>query len=395
MSPRDPAAAVLAEVQGLVAGHTNGRVEAWKAAGRPVVGYFCSYAPPELLLSLGALPLRLRGVGCTDSSAGDAYLSGRTCTHVRRVMSLVLDGAYDFLDGQVSLNTCDHVRRAADVFVKKSGVPFHGFLSVPRALRMDLFPWYVEELRKLRAALAAHLGVDASDDRLREAIATLNAVRDRLRRLASLRLLEQPRLTGAEALAVHIAAQVLPPVDFLELTDRLLPALAARDGRPSPRGRLILAGAELDEPAFVEAVESQGALVVADRLCFGARSVLDPIDERAADPLLAVAHATFFRPSCARMIGDFPARWDALAADVARARADGVVFVRLVFCDPWGADLHNLTARARAAGLPLLPLSREHGVVPAGQVRTRVQAFLERIEVARASQRAGGNGGPS
>jgi len=127
--------------------------------------------------------------------------------------------------------------------------------------------------------------------------------------------------------------------------------------------------------------------VVADLLCFGARSVLDPIDENAADPLDAIGRAYFFRPSCARMIGDFPNRWENLKERTATARADGVIFERLMFCDPWGAELHNLMVRSQKENaFPILSLSREYNIVPTGQIKTRVQAFVEKIEIARAQK---------
>jgi benzoyl-CoA reductase/2-hydroxyglutaryl-CoA dehydratase subunit BcrC/BadD/HgdB len=67
--------------------------------------------------------------------------------------------------------------------------------------------------------------------------------------------------------------------------------------------------------------------------------------------------------------------------------------VRIVFCDPWGADLHNILHRLKEENaFPMLSLSREYGVVPTGQIRTRVQAFVERIEIARAQQAASGGG---
>jgi benzoyl-CoA reductase/2-hydroxyglutaryl-CoA dehydratase subunit BcrC/BadD/HgdB len=46
----------------------------------------------------------------------------------------------------------------------------------------------------------------------------------------------------------------------------------------------------------------------------------------------------------------------------------------------------------RGDGPPLLSLSREYGIVPTGQVRTRVQAFVEKLEVGRARRRAAGGG---
>ncbi|MBU0516638.1 MAG: 2-hydroxyacyl-CoA dehydratase family protein [Proteobacteria bacterium] len=375
-------------IREIVRTNTNRHLEAWRAAGRPVVGYFCRYVPWELILAAGALPVRLRGAGSADSSLGDAFLSGRVCTFVRHVVSLALEGAYDFLDGVISTNGCDHVRRAADVFQKKTAVPWQGFVSVPRSPRENLLGYYLRELGKIKSGLETHFGTEITPAKLRRAVALGNQVRQRLSRVNDLRLPDGPKLTGAEALAVHVAAQVVPPRVFLDLADELLADLTERPGLAPPRGRLVLIGAELDEPDYLAAIERQGALVVADRLCFGARIVLDPVDENGADPLAALARAYFLGPSCARMIGDFPRRWDELVGLVRSARADGVVFQRLVFCDPWGAEGHNLLHRLkRNPAFPLLSLEREYGVVPTGQVATRVQAFLEKIEIARARGR--------
>jgi benzoyl-CoA reductase/2-hydroxyglutaryl-CoA dehydratase subunit BcrC/BadD/HgdB len=381
------------EINGLIGSPSNRYVDEWKASGKPVIGYFCQYMPLEVLLAAGALPLRMRGVGSEDSSYGDAYLSGRVCTYVRHAISLVLEGHYDFLDGEISLNSCDHVRRCADVLRKKAPIPFHGFVSVPRNPRESLYGYYKRELQKLLTEMEDHFGVRITDDDLRRAIAEMNDNRQRLRRLNMMRREDKPRLSGAEALSVHIASQVLPPEIFCGIADRLMEALSDRPGLASPRGRLILIGAELDEPEFVAAVESQGALVVADMLCFGERSVLDSINEKAADPLDTIARAYFFRPSCARMIGDFPNRWETLKQLADSVRADGIVFEKIVFCDPWGAEQHNLSMRSKREGfIPILTLSREYGIVPTGQIKTRVQAFVEKIEIARAQKAAHGGG---
>jgi benzoyl-CoA reductase/2-hydroxyglutaryl-CoA dehydratase subunit BcrC/BadD/HgdB len=382
---------ILHSIRELTRTHTNRHVEEWKASGSPVVGYFCHYVPREIILAAGALPLRLRGAGSTDSSLGDAYMSSRLCTYVRHVMSIALDGHYDFLDGEISSNACDHVRRSADVFVKKTDIPFHGFLSVPRNPRESLYAYYLQELRNLIDGLEGHFDVKIDDDHLRDAIHQLNENRRRLERINELRLEDRPKLSGAEALSVHIASQVLPPDVFCKLADQLIEALEDRPGLDSSRGRLVMIGAELDEPEFVEAIESQGALVVADRLCFGARSVLPAMDEDAPDPLDEIGRTYFFSSSCARMMGDFPRRWEELRQCVQAARGDGVVFERIVFCDPWGADLHNILHRAKNEdAFPVLSLTREYNIVPTGQVKTRVQAFLERIEVAQAQNAAAG-----
>jgi benzoyl-CoA reductase/2-hydroxyglutaryl-CoA dehydratase subunit BcrC/BadD/HgdB len=88
------------------------------------------------------------------------------------------------------------------------------------------------------------------------------------------------------------------------------------------------------------------------------------------------------------MMGDYDARHEAILDLCREAAADGVIFERLMFCDPWGADQHNLAHRSKAPGaLPVLFLTREYGIVPTGQLRTRVQAFVERLEIGRAQGR--------
>ena len=381
---------VLRELRGLIRSHTNRHIDEWKAAGKPVVGFFCQYIPPELVLAAGALPLRLRGAGSEDSSTGDAYMSSHVCTYVRHVMSLVLEDEYRFLDGFIGSNTCDHVRRTYDLFQKKTTVPFQWFVSVPRTVRKSLFSYYYNELQKLKVALEDHFQLEITPDRLREAIARTQRVRDRLRRIDALRLPDRPKLSGTEAAVVHLASHMLPPEIFVVLADRLLESLEAREPLEIPRARLMLIGAELDEPDFVAAIESQGARVVADNLCFGSRSVLPAIVEDGDNLLKTLAETYFFRLSCARMIGNFPDRWEELKRAAHHTRADGVVFQRLLFCDPWGADLHNLQLRNRKENaFPVLALSREYGVVPTGQVKTRVQAFVEKIEITRAKGAAG------
>lgn len=369
----------FAHVRLAIQSHTNHDILDAAARDVPIIGYFCTYTPVEVLLSAGAVPLRLRPAGSEDSSLGDAYLSGRLCTLVRHVVSLSLDGHYDFLSGVVCLNTCDHVRRAADVLQKKSGIPFHAFLSVPRSPREDLFPYYLREVRRLRHALCDHLGVAPNDDDLRTSIRRMNAVRERLQTMQSLRTSDPPGLSGEEALALHVASQVLSPETFLALSGDALRGVSSRRPLDTPRARVLLIGAELDDPRYVATIESAGAGVVADELCFGSRSVLDPIDPDCPDPLDAIARAYFFRRSCARMIGDFPRRWATIREHVQRDRIDGAIFQRLLFCDPWGADQHNVMLRSKGE-IPVLFLTREYGVVPTGQLRTRVQAFVERIE---------------
>jgi benzoyl-CoA reductase/2-hydroxyglutaryl-CoA dehydratase subunit BcrC/BadD/HgdB len=262
-------------------------------------------------------------------------MSSRTCTYVRHTLSLALEGHYDFLDGVVCLNTCDHVRRAHDIWRHKTEVGFCGFLSVPRNARESLYPYYREEVEALKRDLEEHFECIVSDDALEEAIRVHNRVRASLGKIEAYRAGPNPVLSGADMLAVAVAAQAMGPHEFLDRADALTEALMqAKPGSNKPRARLLLAGGELDDPEFVEAVESQGARVVADTLCIGTRAGQTLAEEGTSDPLGALCRRTFFQVSCARMIGNFPDRLAHVLGVVRERQVDGVVFQRLMFCGP-------------------------------------------------------------
>lgn len=375
-------AAALAALEAAVAAP---RPPALAAAGAPVVGYLCAYVPPEILLAAGLRPLRLRGAGAADSASGDAFLSHLTCSFARHVAALFVDGGYGFLAGQVAVNTCDHVRRVDDVVRAKARVPFHAFVSVPRSFREDVVPFYLEELRRLVGDLEDHFHVSVTADRLRDAARRWGAVRAGLRRLDELRRADPPRLRGSEVLLAGVAARVVPPADFLPLADALAAAAAAAAPVEGIRARVVLAGGELDDPRFVRVLESQGAHVAGDILCWGLRGLGDDLDGAALaaagrdDLLAALGRAYLHQLPCARMMGEFPRRYAALR-DLARATgARGLVFQRIKFCQIWSTEVHDLRHRLADDPLPLLVLDREYGTAATGQLKTRVQAFLERL----------------
>jgi len=295
-------------------------------------------------------------------------------------MALVMEGAYDFLSGEVALNTCDHVRRSYDLLRHKTPIAFHGFISVPRNVRESLLEWYLEELTNLKSHLEQHFGIVISDQNLRESIEIYNQVRARLRNLNNRRAQMNSSFAGSEFLTVAVASLVMPPRDFIKLVDRLIAVLdePAPDSSDTPT-RLVLIGGALDEPQFIKVLESQGARIVGDTLCFGDR-ILNTIETSNGTPIIeALGRAYFQRIPCARMMGNFPERYQNLMDLIHSTQADGVIATRITFCDPWGGEVHNLIKRMNEDDIPLLVLDREYGVMARGQIKTRVQAFLEKI----------------
>ena len=365
---------------------SNESVEAWKRSGGKVVGYVCTNVPEEILIAAGALPYRLRAPESRETSDADRHTTYLNCTYCRHLIDEALKGQFAFLDGYVGTNGCDQMRRVcdvirADVFRDAASRKefFLEYVAAPRVpFEETSLAYYKDELARLVRGLENHFGVSITDEKLSEAIRLVNRSRHLLHRLYELRKAPLPPLTGAETLAVTVASTCMPKEQFIRELEGLLASLRDRVVVPAPRKRVFLYGSELDNPEWVEVLESQGALVVADGLCFGARMFWDLVDE-TGDPLEAIARRYYFRWPCPRVM-DPKGRQDRIRQILRDWKADAIVGERLVMCQLWGAERVLTDLDARETGVPTLWLEREYLLGGVGQMKTRVQAFLESLE---------------
>jgi benzoyl-CoA reductase/2-hydroxyglutaryl-CoA dehydratase subunit BcrC/BadD/HgdB len=363
------------------AGIMNPEVEAWKQAGGKVMGYFCSTVPEELFTAAGLLPFRMRGTGSTSTELSDACFSNINCSYPRHTMNEALLGNYDFLDGLVCINSCDHVRRIYDNWITQLGTPFVKVMSLPRKVETPQIDWYCDEINLLKGQLEEHFGVEITDERLWEAIKLHNEIRELQKKVYQYRKSDAPPLSGAETLPIMVAGVSMPKERYKTLLQQFLGDLEKLEGGGGHRARLMIVGGELDDPEFIEVIEEQGGIVVTDSTCFGTRLMWRPVDESADDPVGALAsYYIYDRPSCPRMYGDQPRRIDYIQELAKEFRVDGIIGERLIFCDQWLVEHYMTGLDLKQAEIPFLQLDREYIMGGKGQLRTRVQAFLETIE---------------
>jgi bzd-type benzoyl-CoA reductase N subunit len=356
----------------------NPAIRDWQDQGGKVVGYFCSHTPTEVLMAAGLLPFRMRGTGSTGTDLSDAFFSSINCSFPRHTFNQALSGHYDFLAGLVCVSSCDHIRRVYDNWRRNLSTPFVKIMSLPKKVGNPQVQWYREEISILRDELERHFDVQISDARLRDAIKLRNETRRLQRKLYALRKRPRPPITGAETLAVMVAGTSMPAERYNTLLNDLLEDLSRAEGRNSYRARLMIVGSELDDPDYLEVIEDQGGLVVTDSICYGTRTMWVDVDERAADPAEALARYYIQeRPTCPRMNGDQPRRAKFLRDLIQEFQVDGVIGERMLFCDFWCAEHYMNKLDLKEAGVPFLQLDREYITSGKGQLRTRIQAFLE------------------
>ena len=356
----------------------NEHVTAWKAGGGAVVGYSCLFTPPEVLEAAGVLPYRIRALGHANTDLADARLSRFNCRFCRACLQLGLDGTYDFCDGLIETNGCDQLRGMFENWQYARPPAFFHYLKVPHIVSQEAADYFTVELAKYRDAVAAHFGAVIDDAKLWDAIERQTRVRGKLRQLAARREADEPTLSGTEMMQVVLAGSGVPAAVFEKQLDAVLAATPTP--RPAGRARLLIGGAATDEVPLLREIEALGGQVVADTFCYGARAFWPTPDTKHDDPLRALAQLYLNEALCPRMYEEFPRRLTFIREAVERAKVNGVILLHNKFCDIHGFDNTLLRMRLEEAGIPTMTLEKEYGAgADLGRLKTRIQAFLERI----------------
>lgn len=334
--------------------------------------YTCSYVPEEIILAAGFRPRRFLPQG----DAEDTHVDANTCGYVRSLLGAAVEGSASEAAAIIIANSCDAMRKLYDLWSGYVATPPAFFLDVPKKTDAEAVAFFASELRRLAESMERELpGTTISDEDLREAIGTCNEVRSLMGEVfrAQRGLVKGAR--GTEVLELCLAGAGQPKTEFSGEIRRFLAGLgeAAGDGKGP---RILLAGGITNRPDLVAEIESAGGAVVALDDCIGFRHYAGLVEEGADDALLALASRYLEKPPCARMQG-FERRLQHLKRTAEDARADGVIYHSLKFCDTFLYDVPMMTRRFGELGTPFLWLEGDYPCADLGQLKTRIGAFLE------------------
>jgi benzoyl-CoA reductase/2-hydroxyglutaryl-CoA dehydratase subunit BcrC/BadD/HgdB len=354
----------------------NRLVEQAAQSGRIPIGYSCSFVPEPLLMTDRLFPVRLHAMGVTGTELADNYLSSLLCSYTRSILEFAMDDRYDLIRGWVFVPSCAHMQRLTDNLDYLKKPSFIHVIDVPRKVNSATVAWQTEELRMLADRLSEHFNVDTSDHALMKAIDEWNHFCSVVSKIGELRKRPNPPITGTEFHSAVMASLASPKDLILPYLETLHDEIKNQDTKGKYRARLMVAGGHLHDPEFIRVIESQGGLVVADRFCTGSIPGLNPVKVNG-DPFRALAEQSFEKALCPRMMEDFERRLKLIMDTVKEYKVDGVVLEVIKFCDLWGVDAMPLVSALRNEGIPVLKLEREYRLGGEGQLRTRVQAFIE------------------
>ena len=144
-------------------------------------------------------------------------------------------------------------------------------------------------------------------------------------------------------------------------------------------------GSEVDDPEFTKLIETCGAMVVADRYCFGSFPSREQIVIREGETAFdAICRHYLHWNQCARFMDGM--KIDQRTAEVRRLvkefKADGVIYENMKFCEFWSYEKvlqnHIFTNELH---IPCCTIEKEYALGAVGQLRTRFQAYIESLEI--------------
>ena len=380
----------------------NDLVKQAKADGRLAIGYTC-YHIPEPILNVGnCFSVRLRAPRTGSLDIATYYMSNYTCEFARALLERAIEGGYEFLDALAGVDACSMMNRAMEHFeiLKVNSNPnfFVTHCDIPYKIESYTLESYVKQMRlRVLDRLTANYGVDTSDAAIRKAVAEHNEVCRLIQEIGEFRKADNPVITGYEFHILNLVSYTCPKALILPYLRETLEELKSREPDPAPsfRARVAVIGSEIDDPGFTRLVESCGALVVSDRYCFGStpgREIIELNDEE--DALTQVCLHVMKHSECARYIADAKVQQrrdtaDRLARDY---KADGIIYEQMKYCDYWGFERALVShIMQEEYNWPVLSVDRLYNIGVSGQLRTRVQAFVESLEIKKI-HRSGGNG---
>ena len=334
--------------------------------GKHALGYNCYYIPEVLLNLPGCFSSRLRAPRCESTDIATYYMTSRTCPYVRSILERAIEGGYNSLGALFGAECCAAMERMEEHFFLLNPVKNDHFfvtqIDPPMKGDKTNLTYYKGQLQlKVVDQLAKRYGIDVSDAAMREAIDKFNELCDVITEIGNFRKLPNPPITGYEFHVIQLVSEVCP------------------------HDLIVVAGSEIDDPEFTKLLETCGAMVVADRYCFGSFPSRERIEIQDGETAFdAICRHYLHWNQCARFMDGMKIdqRHDEVKRLVDEFHADGVVYENMKFCEFWSYEKvlasHILTEEM---GVPCCTIEKEYALGSIGQLRTRFQAFVESLEI--------------
>lgn len=384
----------LGYFENLIRESSNELIRQAKDEGKKCVAFVCENTPEPLMNLDGTFSVRLSAPNTGSMDIATYYMTSLLCETSRALLERAIEGGFSFADCVIAPDGCTMINRCVEnmellkTMGKGNASFFHEYMEIPLKADENGVALLVLQCKNhILTPLHEKYGIDISDATIRKAVEEHNRVCRLIRALGDFRKEEKPRITGYEFHVLTLATYVAPKYLLIDKLEETLKEVKKRKPEEKPyRARIALVGSEVDDSGLIKLIEDTGAYVCADRFCFGSlpgRDIIELNDNE--DALTQVCRQYVYRGQCPRQMNmEKVYGRKAYVNELAKEyKADGIIYQQVKFCDPWAYErLMGSTMLRDDYGYPVMSVDRPYNIASSvGQMRTRVQAFVESIEI--------------
>ncbi len=346
---------------------------------RPKIGYFCTYTPVEIIRAAGFHPIRIKGEEGDNSSNGE-LLCNNICSYIKTIADKKTSGALDQLEGVVFTNSCDGMRRLYDAWKRiDNGSKFNHILDIPKNSDEASVLYFADLIKSFKERLENFYKLKINIEDINKSISLYNEVRDRVTLFLQKQWNGYVGYSGYEIYSLLKKGINAVPEKFNDYVGYLSSLMKQIGDVPENKSqpKLLIWGSILENEEIIKIIENTGARVVLDDLCTGSR-FFDKKVEITDNPYRSISERYLKKSPCSRMVNVFERIKNTIAL-IERRAINGAVYHTLKFCDHSLYDYPLIKQEFTKNNIPLLHINCDDGSKSEGQVKTRIEAFIEQL----------------
>lgn len=360
-----------------------------KAEGRKVIGTFCVFVPEELVLAADAIQVGLCAGAEVGFDEAEHFVPRSTCALIKSAFGFNQAKVCPFIESSdliVGENTCDGKKKSFEQYGKIIANEFYA-MDLPQVKSEAGKALLNAEYNRFKEKLEEFTGRKITAEKLQASIELINKRRQALMRLASLRAANPSPISGLDVLLVNQIAFIDEAGRFTaavnDLCDELEERVKAGEGvstKDAPR--VLISGCPMAIPNWKlpNLIEKSNIVIVGEETCTGERGVRNEVCPKG-DTVEALVDALvdrYFQVDCA-IFSPNAERFEHIAEMAKKYNADGVIQYTLQCCQPYGHESMSVERKLEAMGIPALCIETDYSQEDLGQLKTRIEAFGERI----------------
>jgi len=359
-------------------------IEQAKAQGRAMIGFYCLYSPTEMAVAADAIPLPLCGTRNDPIADAEEILPRNLCPLIKSSFGFAMTDTCPFFKASdiiIGDTTCDGKKK---MFELLSRYKTTHVLQLPQNQDPETaLPAWHTELERFKTIIESHTGKSLTQERLRGAIRLMNRERAARKALMDINRKLPAPLSGSQLLEIMFKVGFLTNKEKgIALMEEIVAEAANNSFQSESSGnhrkRILLTGVPvgIGSDKVVKITEQCGADVVAFENCSGYKQAFAVSEE--IDPMSALAEQYLSTP-CSVMSPN-TGRFDLLGEMIQDFAVDGVIDLTWQACHTYNVEAFQVNEFVeKTLGVPTLHLETDYSESDTGQLRVRIEAYLEML----------------